>query len=255
MIYVHNINPIIAELGPFVIRWYGLSYIFGIFFCILLLKKLSNKVVKRFDIPFESYFSHIALGIILGGKLGYILIYDLHRLFHNPSSILETFFSGMSFHGGILGVAFSLYLLSKRYKVPFFDITDLASTVAPIGLFFGRIANFINGELYGRPTDQTWGIVFHDPILRHPSQLYEAFFEGVLLFCIMLWCFYRLHWYKTSKLLTATFLIFYSIFRIFIEFFRTPDAHIGFFSVFTLGQILSLITLSFGILLVAKAIK
>ena len=254
MIYVYDINPTIASLGPFSIRWYGISYILGILLGILLINRLL-KQSKHGVIPFESFFSHIALGTVIGGKVGYILLYDLERLFTDPISILKSIFFGMSFHGGVVGVAISLYALSKKYKIPFFKLTDVSCIAAPIGIFFGRIANFINGELYGRPTDQTWGVVFFDSILRHPSQLYEAFFEGILLLCIMLWCFYKLHWYKTTKLLTGTFLIFYSVFRIVIELVREPDLHIGFIGVLTLGQLLSLLTLIYGTLLLNQTVK
>ena len=249
-----SIDPIIFSLGIIDVRWYSLAYIIGILFGISLIKRLnkfkgnliSNKVI-------DSFLIWAVLGIIVGGRVGYVLFYQTKLFLNNPSYIFEIWNGGMSFHGGLLGVIFSMYFFSRYKKLNFFYLSDLVSVVAPIGLFLGRIANFINTELIGRPTEFYISVIYPsiDNIPRHPSQLYEAFFEGFILFIILISNFLRNRETKNFGVLSGIFLLNYGIFRFFIEFLREPDAHLGLiFNFITTGQLLCLPLLFFGILLI-----
>jgi phosphatidylglycerol:prolipoprotein diacylglycerol transferase len=239
MISYPNIKPYIVKIGPFEVRWYGLMYLFGFITSYILVRyqikkrklPLSTKIID------EIYF-YLILGLIIGARLGYVIFYNLGEYIKNPLEIFAVWHGGMSFHGGLIGALLAGVYVTKRYKLDFWLYSDLIIVTAPIGLGLGRIGNFINGELYGRVTTLPWGMVFPagGPLPRHPSQLYEAFFEGLVLFLIL--------WYMKDRVtkkgrLTAAFLLFYGIFRFFIEFFREPDPQLGFIiGPFTMGQIL-----------------
>lgn len=255
-----NISPIIFEIGPIIIRWYSLAYIFGI---VLGLHYISF-LIKKLNIPIKSEvfydaMSWMIIGIVLGGRLGYVLFYDFNYYIHHPIEIIKSWNGGMSFHGGFLGFLLSIYFYSIYKKtLSFFAMTDLIACAAPIGLFLGRIANFINGELYGRVTNVSWGIVFPDagPDARHPSQIYEAIGEGIILFMITNILIFKTNIRHYPGRLSGCFLIIYSIARIIVENFREADAHVGYlFSYITRGQLLSLPMIFFGIIIIATSSK
>lgn len=237
MIPFPNINPVLIEIGPLAIRWYGLAYIAGI----LLGVKLVTKDLLRLGLSKDqvyTFMTWIILGIFFGGRLGYVLFYDLGYYTQSPAAILAVWQGGMSYHGAALGCVFGLYIYSRRIKVPFLALLDLLGFASTIGVFFGRIANFINAELYGRITTVPWGIIFptggDSP--RHPSQLYEAFGEGVFLF-ILLAFIRKKHPNAAPGLLFSYYLLLYGSIRFCIEFFREPDRQLGYIGgLFTLGQ-------------------
>jgi len=252
-----QIDPVIFHIiGPIALRWYGLAYILGIIFSIWFISKLSKKslsLIINKKIADDMIF-HSAIGIIIGGRIGYVLFYDIAYYINHPIDIIKIWEGGMSFHGGFIGLLISLYLLCKKHKIVFLELTDLISCTAPIGLFFGRIANFINGELIGRTTEVPWGMIFPnvDNLVRHPSQLYEAFLEGILLFIIMSFLRKTISSEKEGTL-SAYFLILYGILRSIAELFREPDQHIGFIAKYlTLGQVLCLPFILAGLLLIYK---
>ena len=251
--FINNFDPVALNFLSFEIRWYSLSYIFGIVFAWIYCKKFLIKDEKILSL-FDDLISYLIIGVILGGRLGYIIFYNLNYYSKNILEIFMIWKGGMSFHGGLLGVIVATYFFSKRNKIKTFIFLDLISMSAPIGIFLGRIANFINGELYGLPTEKPWGIIFPkiDNILRHPSQIYEAFFEGIILFIILNFIFKK-QLYKSPGFISALFLIFYSIFRFFIEFTREPDVQIGYILFnLSLGQLLSFLFFMFGIFLFYK---
>lgn len=255
MLSFPDINPIILPLGPLAISWYSLSYVVGI----LIGWRYAIRVVKANDLGIspknlDDFVSWVIIGIIIGGRLGYILFYDPAKYFSHPIEILKTYEGGMSFHGGIIGYITAAYLFSKKNNIHFLSLTDISAIVCPVTLMLGRIANFINAELYGRVTDVPWGVVFPGTIEpRHPSQLYEAFCEGLLLIIILGFCANKTSALLKRGLISSLFLIFYSIFRIIIEFFREPDIQIGFIvGDFTMGQLLCLPMLIVGIILMIK---
>lgn len=237
---IHNINPIIISFGSFHIYWYGFMYLIA-FLAAWLLGNLYIKknIIKIDNNKFSDLLFLCFLGILIGGRIGYSFFYNLSSTIENPLTIFFLWDGGMSFHGGFLGVIISIVYFCKKNKLSFFIISDFIVKLVPIGLFTGRIGNFINGELIGKPTDLPWGIVFLkiDDLSRHPSQLYEAFLEGVVLFIVLNFIVS-----KNAKTATATayFLILYSLFRFLVEFLRLPDSHIGYlmFSWVTMGQIL-----------------
>ena len=248
------IDPVIFSLGIIDIRWYSLAYIIGILLGVSLIKRL-NKLNGNLipDKIIDSFFIWAVIGIIVGGRVGYVLFYQTKLFLNNPFYVFEIWNGGMSFHGGLLGVIFSIYFFSRYKKISFLYLSDLVSVVAPIGLFLGRIANFINTELIGRPTEFYISVIYPsiDNIPRHPSQLYEAFFEGFILFIILILNFYRNKKTKNFGVLSGIFLSNYGIFRFFIEYLREPDAHLGLiFNFITMGQLLCLPLLFFGILLI-----
>ena len=252
MILIHpSIDPVIFSFGLIQVRWYSLAYIFGFLIGVFLIKRINQNKIKNKII--DDFFIWSIIGVILGGRIGYILFYNINTLFINPIEIFYIWKGGMSFHGGLLGIIFSMILFSKKKSINFFYLSDLVSIVAPIGLFLGRIANFINVELYGRITDFPFAIIYPtiDKFPRHPSQLYEAFFEGLVLF-IILFFFNRKKIDRSSGIITGLFLIYYGIFRILIEFLREPDSHLGlFFDFISMGQLLSLPLIAIGLLIYA----
>ena len=248
--FINKFDPVAFEVFSLEIRWYSLAYIFGIVLGWIYCKKKLIKDPIVLDL-FDDFITYLIIGIILGGRIGYALFYNFSYYINNPLEILMVWNGGMSFHGGLIGVILSCVIFGKKHKINSFIFLDLVALSAPIGIFFGRVANFINSELYGRATDLPWGVQFVliDNIKRHPSQIYEAFFEGIILFFILNYLFKRKYIVTPGKL-SALFLIFYSLFRYSLEFFRVPDPQIGFlFLNSTLGQIISLLFFVIGVLL------
>ena len=245
--FINNFDPVAIQIFSIEIRWYSLAYIFGILIGWLYCKKILIKD-KNISKLFDDLISYLIIGIILGGRLGYVIFYNLEYFLSNPIEILMIWHGGMSFHGGLLGVLASTIIYAKKHNVNKFIFLDLIAGSAPIGIFLGRIANFVNSELYGRETDVLWSVIFAriDNITRHPSQIYEALLEGVILFFILFF-FIKKNYLLKPGLISSLFLIFYSLFRFLVEFFRVPDEQIGFIYLnLTIGQIISLIFLSFG---------
>ena len=245
--FINNFDPVAFEIISFEIRWYSLAYIFGIVVGWLLCKKL---LIKNTDIneKFDDYITYLIVGIILGGRLGYILFYNLNYYLNNFFDIFKFWQGGMSFHGGLLGVIIASILFAKKNNQDPFIYMDLVSLVAPIGIFFGRLANFINSELYGIASNVPWSVIFLkvDNLARHPSQLYEAILEGIVLFIILMH-FRKKKFLSKPGTISGLFLIFYSIFRFFVEFYRVPDDQIGYLAFnLSIGQIISLVFLIIG---------
>ena len=251
--FINNFDPIALNLFSLEIRWYSLSYVFGILFAWIYCKKFLIKDEKILNL-FDDLITYIIIGIILGGRIGYILFYNFSYYSKNLLEIFMIWEGGMSFHGGLIGVILATYIFSKKNNINSFLFLDLISISAPIGIFLGRIANFINSELYGRETDLFWSVKFEkvDNVFRHPSQIYEAFFEGIILFILLNFIFKK-QIYKSPGIISALFLIFYSLFRFFIEFTREPDVQIGFILFnLTFGQILCFLFFMFGLILFYK---
>jgi len=251
--YIHNLDPIIINFGFLEIRWYSLAYIFGIFLGFYYAKYVIKKFWDKENISFQvldNFLIYLILGIILGGRLGYILFYNFYYYYQKPLEILFLWQGGMSFHGGAIGVLVASIIFAKKNNVKILVLTDLVVCAAPIGIFLGRIANFINGELYGKKTFSDYGVIFPkiDMEPRHPSQLYEAILEGLILF-FLLNIILKFKKKLFNGELSCYFLIFYSIFRIISELFREPDKHIGYiiFNI-SLGTIISFSFLIFGII-------
>lgn len=236
-----HIDPVFLNIGPLQFRWYGLMYVLSFIATYFIIRS----EVRRRQLPLTKddvadLVFYGAMGVVLGGRTGYILFYNLGFYLAHPLKLFAVWEGGMSFHGGFLGVVLAFWLYGRRKKIPFLALTDLAALCAPVGLGLGRIGNFINGELYGRPTDAAWGIVFpgSDGVPRHPSQLYEAFLEGVVLFFIVRFVSKRT---TANGVTTFAACAGYGLFRFSVEFFRQPDAQIGlFFGLFSMGQLLSL---------------
>ena len=248
--FINNFDPVAFQILSLEIRWYSLAYIIGIIFGWTYCKK---KLIKdpRILSLFDDFITYLIIGVILGGRLVYALFYNLKYYLENPVEILMLWNGGMSFHGALIGVIIASQLFSSKHKINQFIFLDLVALSAPIGIFFGRIANFINSELIGRATDLPWSVQFIliDNVKRHPSQLYEAFFEGIILF-FLLGHFFRKNYLKIPGKISALFLIFYSLFRFLAEFFRSPDAQIGYLILnLTLGQLISVLFLVAGTLL------
>ena len=245
--FINNFDPVAIQIFSIEIRWYSLAYIFGILIGWLYCKKILIKD-KNISKLFDDLISYLIIGIILGGRLGYVIFYNLEYFLSNPIEILMIWHGGMSFHGGLLGVLASTIIYAKKHNVNKFIFLDLIAGSAPIGIFLGRIANFLNSELYGRETNILWSVIFTkiDNITRHPSQIYEALLEGIILFFILFF-FIKKNYLLKPGLISSLFLIFYSLFRFLVEFFRVPDEQVGFIYLnLTIGQIISLIFLSFG---------
>ena len=248
--FINNFNPVAFEILSLEIRWYSLAYIVGIILGWMYCKKKLIKDQLILNL-FDDFITYLIIGIILGGRLGYALFYNLKYYLENPFEILMVWNGGMSFHGGLIGVIIATQLFSIKHSVNPFIFLDLVSLSAPIGIFFGRIANFINSELIGRETDLPWSVQFIlvDNITRHPSQLYEAFFEGMILF-FLLGYFFRKNYLQNPGKVSALFLFFYSLFRFFTEFFRSPDPQLGYLILnLTQGQLISIIFLLIGLFL------
>ena len=251
--FINNFDPVAIEIFSIQIRWYSLSYIVGILLGWILSKNIFISEVKLKE-KFDDYLTFLIFGIIVGGRLGYVIFYNPNYYLNNLFDIIKIWQGGMSFHGGLLGVIFvSIWYAKKNNQNPF-DYLDIVSIVAPIGIFFGRVANFINSELYGIETKVPWAVKFIqvDNLNRHPSQLYEAIFEGIILFSILLH-FRKKGFMKIPGLISGLFLVFYSVFRFVIEFFRAPDIQVGYLLFdLTMGQIISLIFLLIGIFVCLK---
>jgi phosphatidylglycerol:prolipoprotein diacylglycerol transferase len=247
MIPYPHIDPIIVRIGPFAIRWYGVMYLLGFAASYFLVRYQVRK--KKLDIKMDSIdslYSWLVIGLILGARAGYVVFYNPIFYLHHPLEVFAVWHGGMSFHGGLVGAVGAGILFCSRNRLDFWQLCDLIIVTAPIGLGLGRIGNFINGELYGRVTDVPWAMVFPSggPLPRHPSELYEFFLEGVVLF-IILWTLKNKNLRRGT--LTALFLILYGVFRFFVEFFRQPDPQLGFIAgPFTMGQILSVATILGG---------
>jgi len=248
--FINNFDPVAFQIFSLEIRWYSLAYIVGILLGWVLSKKIliSDPQLKE---KFDDFVTFIILGIIIGGRIGYILFYNFNYYLNNLIDIFKIWQGGMSFHGGLIGIIIVSIWFAKKNRQNPFNYLDIVSLVAPIGIFFGRIANFINSELYGIETNLPWAVKFTqvDNLYRHPSQLYEAFFEGIILFLILMF-FRKRGFIKIPGFISGLFLIFYSIFRFSIEFFRVPDEQIGYlFFNMTIGQIISFLFLLIGIYL------
>ena len=245
-----DIDPIAFSFGPIKIAWYGLMYLLGFVAAYwLAIKRTSQQWSPLIKNQIEDLIFYSAVGVIIGGRLGYMLFYDAELLFSDPINWLlrtpQIWQGGMSFHGGFIGVILAVKIFSSNLKMDFISLIDFVAPLVPIGLGLGRLGNFINNELWGRQTDSPLGFLV-DGVIRHPTQLYEAALEGLILFLI-LWVYSRFE--RGRGLVAAAFLFYYSVFRIFVEFFRVPDVHIGYLysDWLTLGQLLSLPMLILGL--------
>ena len=254
-----GLDPIIFEIGPFALRWYSLAYIGGIivawWYILRMLKAPGAPATPK---HIDSFVTWITLGIILGGRFGYVIFYEPEKYLANPADILKLWEGGMSFHGGLIGVMVAIWGFVRVNRLSFLRFADYVAVNIPFGLGFGRLANFINGELWGRTTDVPWGVIFPTggPVARHPSQLYEAILEGVVLFAILWWMFWKTDArYQPGKLM-GTFALGYGAFRFFVEFFRESDAQLMEFAARTglhMGQWLSLPLIIGGLYFIATA--
>ena len=259
MLSYPNLDPVALDLGFLQIRWYGISYVVGILAAWWLLKIRTR--VEHWRINAEQVSDLIfyaMLGIIIGGRLGSVVFYNLSYYLQHPIEIFYLQQGGMSFHGGLLGVIFAIWLYARKIERPVLVLTDFIAPVVPVGLFTGRIGNFINGELWGAPSELPWVMVFPDPragdVPRHPSQLYEALLEGLVLFIILWWFSARP---RPTAAISGLFLCGYGVFRFLVEFVRIPDDHLGYlaFDWLTMGQLLSLPMILFGMFLMFIAYR
>ena len=250
--FTHNLDPILFDFGFLALRWYSLAYIAGILIGWWFGKKI---IIRRFQTvgnkfslsEFDDLITYLIISIIIGGRAGYIVFYNLEYFVSSPLEIFKIWEGGMSFHGALIGIVIGTYFFSMQRKLHALFLLDIIACVSPIGIFLGRIANFINGELVGKITTVSWSVVFPkiDMLSRHPSQLYEAFFEGLILFFIMNMIIFRKN-YKSGTC-SYLFLIFYGIFRIISEFFREPDVQIGYvLNLFSMGTVLSFLMILVG---------
>ena len=250
--YTHNLDPVLFNFGFIEIRWYSLAYIAGILIGWVLGKKIIQKrfINSNFEFDlkeFDNLITYIILSIIIGGRVGYVIFYNFSYYISNPLDIFKIWEGGMSFHGALIGIIFGTYIFSIKKRISTIFLLDIIACVSPIGIFLGRIANFINGELVGKITNVAWGVKFlnYDSMIRHPSQLYEAFFEGIVLFMILNFFIFG----KNYKIGTCSylFLIYYGIFRIIVENFREPDLQVGYlFYSISMGTILSVLMIFSG---------
>ena len=246
---INNFDPVAIEIFSLEIRWYSLAYIVGILLGWYVAKKffINNNLKHKFD----DYITYVIIGLILGGRMGYILFYNFDYYLNNFLDIFKIWHGGMSFHGGVIGIVIASILFSKKNDDDVFEYLDIIALVSPIGIFFGRIANFINSELYGHETLVPWAVQFIiiDDLYRHPSQLYEAILEGVFLLLIMIF-YWNKNKLKIPGKLSALFLIFYSLFRYVIEFYRVPDDQLGYLIFdLTMGQLISFLFFITGLFL------
>ena len=249
--FINNFDPVAIQIFSVEIRWYSLAYVIGILVGWFLSKRIFIKdpLLKE---KFDDYITYLIIGIIIGGRLGYVLLYNPNYYLNNLIDVFKIWQGGMSFHGGLVGVIAMSVLFAKKNDQDSFIYLDVVSIVAPIGIFFGRISNFINSELYGIETNLPWAVKFIqvDNLYRHPSQLYEAIFEGLILFIVLIY-FRKKGFMKIPGLISGLFLIFYSFFRFIIEFVRVPDEQLGYiFYNLTMGQIVSFIFFLIGSYLV-----
>ncbi len=270
-----TIDPILVHIGPFPIRWYALAYLFGIILGYMYMRSilqnqslwtprttgiLEEQKKPHTDILEDMLFWSV-LGVVFGGRLGFVLFYNTSILWDNPLEVFKVWHGGMSFHGGLIGVMLAVYFVAKAHKVPVLRLADALAPAVPIGLFLGRLANFINGELYGRPADIPWGMVFPgDPegVLRHPSQLYEAGLEGLLLFFLLFWAVRVWRSLTRPGLTTGLFFLGYGLSRGFVEFFRQPDPQMPDIlqgDPLTMGMLLCLPLIFGGTFLLVRAVN
>jgi phosphatidylglycerol:prolipoprotein diacylglycerol transferase len=256
-----DISPIAFSIGPLPIRWYALAYLAGFLIgwrYILSLIQKSEEGARPNRLDIDDFLGWAILGVILGGRLGYVLFYQADLYLSDPLAVLKIWQGGMSFHGGALGVIVAMIVYATVKKIPLLRLTDLVCAAVPIGLFFGRISNFINGELFGRVTQVPWGVVFPygGPEPRHPSQIYEAVLEGAVLFVVLFILMKTASVRNRPGIVSGVFLAGYGAARMFVEFFREPDAHIGFvFEFLTMGQILCLPMILGGLVCIAYAVR
>ncbi|MEI7875677.1 MAG: prolipoprotein diacylglyceryl transferase [Alphaproteobacteria bacterium] len=254
-----EIDPILLQLGPFAIRWYALAYIAGLVIGWQVMRRVCTQPPRILSpVKIDDFLLWAALGVILGGRVGYVLFYKPGFYLEHPLAVLTVWEGGMAFHGGFLGVIAAILLFAIRNKTDPFMLSDLVALVVPIGLFFGRLANFINGELWGRVSDVQWAMIFPrgGPLPRHPSQLYQAFFEGVLLLLVVAAVWRFTDGRRRPGLMTGTFCAGYGVARIVGELFREPDAHLGYlWGPVTMGMLLSVPVLAFGGWLIARAYR
>ena len=252
--FTHNLDPVLFDFGLINIKWYSLSYIFGIIIGWWYGKKIILKrfehIGERFKLDeFDNLISYIIISIIIGGRIGYVILYNPHYYISNPLDTFKIWEGGMSFHGALVGIIIATILFSSQKKIQSLFLLDIIACVSPIGIFLGRIANFINAELVGKETDLPWSVIFPsvDMIPRHPSQIYEALLEGLILFFIMNKLFQKKD-YKTGQC-SYMFLICYGVLRIISEFFREPDVQLGYlFNLVSMGTFLSLIMILSGLI-------
>ncbi|WP_075522501.1 prolipoprotein diacylglyceryl transferase [Candidatus Pelagibacter communis] len=247
--FINNFDPVAIQIFSFEIHWYSFAYIFGIIIGWYLAKKyfVSQNIKTKFD----DYITYVIVGLIIGGRLGYVLFYNLDYYLENIFEILKIWKGGMSFHGAVVGIIITSFYFSKKNNDNIFEYLDSIALVSPIGIFFGRIANFINSELYGHETSLPWGVNFMqiDDLYRHPSQIYEALFEGVILFILLLF-FWNKEKNRIPGKISSLFLISYSFFRFIIEFFRVPDDQLGYLILnLTMGQVISIVFFIAGLFL------
>ena len=266
MIYLSfpSISPVMLSLGPLEIRWYSLAYIIGFLFSWIYIKKLSlNKSLydrkSNFDLKLvDDLVFYSVIGLIIGARFGYIIFYNLEFYLQNPLNVLYVWEGGLSFHGGLIGIIIAALYTSRIYKTKFLELTDLICVSAPVGIFLGRISNFINGELYGRPSSTLFGMIFPtaDNQYRHPSQLYEAFLEGLILFIVLNISIFFFKTLSRPGYISGLFLLFYGLFRFLVEFSREPDIQVGFIYTFlTMGMILSVPMIIAGIIIMIISSK
>ncbi|CCQ72280.1 prolipoprotein diacylglyceryl transferase [Magnetospira sp. QH-2] len=252
-----QIDPVLIAFGPLVIRWYALAYIAGLLGGWALIRRFGARSPLRIDpVAVDDFMVWATLGVILGGRIGFVLFYNLPFYLQNPLQILQVWQGGMSFHGGLLGVTIAMFLFTRKRGLSFLAFTDVVACVTPIGLFFGRIANFINGELWGRVTDVPWAMVFPrgGSMPRHPSQLYEAALEGIVLFIIVNLVARSHPWRHRPGLVTGVFLFGYGLARGSVEFVRQYDIQVGLlWDVITMGQLLSIPMMMLGLYLIWRS--
>lgn len=252
MLTFPQIDPVIVSLGPLQLRWYSMMYVIGLMAVYYFFRHASKKGTLKLDQQqIENVMLYALIGMIVGARLTYVFVYNFDHYMAHPEEIIATWKGGLSFHGAILGISLAILLYCRRNGKRFFNVMDHMVIAAPIGLGFGRIGNFINGELWGRVTDAPIGMVFPDggPLPRHPSQLYESLFEGWILLAIMMFIYSRKPRLGVSS---AFFLLFYGTFRFFIEFFREPDSQLGtILGPFSMGQLLCAIMWAVGALILS----
>ena len=247
--FINNFDPVAVQVFSIEIRWYSLAYIIGIVLGWILSKRIfisDNEIKEKFD----DFITYLILGIIIGGRLGYVIFYNFEYFSSNFIDVFKVWQGGMSFHGGLLGIIFISIWFAKKNNHNLFKYLDAVAIVAPVGIFFGRIANFINSELYGIETSVPWAVKFSqiDNLYRHPSQIYEAILEGLILFLILIFIYLKKN-YRVG-MCSYAFLFFYGIFRIISEFFREPDVQLGYlFGSLTMGMLLSTLMIIFGVIL------